>query len=129
MDALIFRVAAAAIVCALLALTLRRDNPVFASLIALAGGVLIFFMVVPYLSAVLQTLHAVTDNLGEGSVYITTVLRVIGIAYAAEFGANICNDAGESALASRVELAGKVLILATAAPIVLTLLRQVVSVI
>ena len=114
--------------CAFLALALRRDNPAFAALIALTGSVLIFFMIVPRFGAALEMIRLITDNLGSGAAYVTTVLKIIGIAYAAEFGAGICADAGETGLAQRVELAGKILILAAAAPVVLTLLRQVLTV-
>ena len=129
MDGLIFRIAATAIITAMIALILRQENPVFAALAALAGGVLIFFMALPRLGAALEVLQTVAGNLGDGGAYITAVLRVIGIAYIAEFGASICADAGEAGLASKVELAGKALILAASAPIALTLLRQVLSVI
>jgi len=128
MYGLILRIAAIGIVTAFLALMLRRDNPVFAALITLAGSVLIFFMLVPRFAAVIELFTAITDNIGTGGVYVVTVLRVIGIAYAAEFGASICADAGENGLASKVELAGKILILATSAPVILTLLQQILSV-
>jgi stage III sporulation protein AD len=129
MDGLIFKIAAVGVISALLAVTLRRDNPVFAVLIGLAGGVLVFFMAAPRFGAALDMIKSVADSLGDGAAYISTVLKIIGIAYAAEFGASICSDAGEAGLASRVELAGKALILAASAPVVLTLLRQILSVI
>ncbi|MCL2406941.1 MAG: stage III sporulation protein AD [Defluviitaleaceae bacterium] len=128
MDTLILRIAATGVVSAFLALSLKKDNPVFASLIAVIGGVLIFFMIAPYFSAVLSLFTSISDNIGTGGVYITTVLRVIGVAYAAEFGSSICADAGENGLAQKVELAGKILILAIAAPVILTLLQQILTV-
>ena len=42
------------------------------------------------------------------SIYITTVLKVIGIAYIAG-GSQICKDSGEGAIASKIELGGKIL--------------------
>ena len=128
MDSLIFRIAVTGIISALLAVVLKKDNPVFAVLIGLAGSILIFFMILPRLGAVIDMLRTIGDSLGSGYAYVSVVLRVIGIAYIAEFGSSICADAGESGLASRVELAGKVLILTTSAPIILTLLRQILTV-
>ena len=125
MDALIFRVAAVGIASAFLALLLKKDNPVFAALIAISGSLILFFLIVPRFAAVFEMFRIITDNIGSGEVYIPTVLRIIGIAYAAEFGANICADAGEAGLASRVELAGKILILAASTPIIVTLLDQI----
>jgi len=127
MDPLIFRIAAIGMITALLALALKKDNPVFAALVALAGSLVIFFLIIPRFAAVLEMFRIITDNVGNGGMYISTVLRIIGIAYVAEFGSNICADAGESGLAARVELAGKVLILGASAPIILTLLGQILS--
>ena len=128
MDTFIFRLAAIGITSAVLALVLKKENPVFAMLIALAGSILIFVMVIPRFAVVIELIQLISYNLGDSAVYITTVIKIIGIAYAAEFGASICADAGESGLASHVELAGKLLILAASAPIILTLIRQVLSV-
>jgi len=57
--------------------------------------------------------------------YLDTVLRVIGVAYLAEFGSQICRDAGEGAIASKVELAGKVLIMVLAVPVVTAVVEVV----
>ena len=57
------------------------------------------------------------------AVYV--VLRVIGIAYVAQFGAELCRDAGESAVASKIEFAGKIIIMTLSMPIMYKLLEVV----
>jgi stage III sporulation protein AD len=61
-------------------------------------------------------------DLGAG--HIATVIKIIGIAYAAEFGSQICADAGEGAIASKIELGGKGLIMAISTPIIVSLVEQ-----
>lgn len=127
MDGLIFKVCAVGIIAATLAIAIKKDNPVFALILSLAASILILFMIMPRLQAVLQTLESVLGFLGGNARYATTAVKVIGIAWAAEFGANACADAGEAGVAAKIELAGKVLIMAASAPVVFTLLEQVLG--
>ena len=50
-------------------------------------------------------------------VYCQTHLKNIGIAYIAEFAAQITKDAGLGSIAAKIELSGKIFILAMAIPI------------
>ncbi|MNJ03061.1 Stage III sporulation protein AC/AD protein family protein [compost metagenome] len=61
------------------------------------------------------------------SIYLKTVLKIIGIAYIAEFGAQIVRDAGQESIASKIELAGKVLILVLAIPIISIIIETVMK--
>ena len=62
-----------------------------------------------------------SDKMGVSSKFFGILLKITGIAYLTEFGANVCRDSGESAVASKVELAGKVLIISLSIPILLAL--------
>ncbi len=62
-------------------------------------------------------------------IYIETILKIIGIAYIAEFASQITKDAGQGALASKIELGGKVLILAMAVPILTVLIETIINLI
>jgi stage III sporulation protein AD len=128
MDGLIFRACAAGIIAVFLALAIKKDTPAFALVITLAAGVFILLMILPRFQAVMGTLETVASQVsGGGSEYIGVAVKVIGIAWAAEFGSSVCADAGEIGVASKIELAGKVLIMAVSAPVVLTLLDRVIS--
>ncbi|GGE46583.1 hypothetical protein GCM10011391_26730 [Pullulanibacillus camelliae] len=70
---------------------------------------------------------AVNANLNL--VYMTTILKIIGIAYIAEFGVQIARDAGQGALASKIELAGKILILVMAIPIIMAIIKTILGLI
>lgn len=127
MDSIIFKAAAIGVVAAALILTLKKESPVFALLVGIGASVLILLTVLPRLSAVFGLLEQITENIASGGEYVAIVIKIIGIAYAAEFGASVCADAGEGGLAAKIELAGKVMIMGVSAPVVLTLLNQVLS--
>lgn len=124
----IFKIVAFGTVATILAVILRRDNTPFALMISIAASTIIFMMLLPKLSVILEMLNKISSSIGSGSEYVSTIIKIIGIAYAAEFGAQVCGDAGESSIASKIELAGKVLIMGVSAPIVFALLEQVVNI-
>lgn len=68
-------------------------------------------------------------NAGVNSVYVETILKIIGIAYIAEFASQISKDAGQGSIASKIELGGKILILAMAIPILTVLVETIINLI
>ncbi|MFY9520125.1 MAG: stage III sporulation protein AD, partial [Caldicoprobacterales bacterium] len=84
--------------------------------------------VVSSLSVVIETISNLFNKSNMDSVYITTILKVIGIAYLADFGAQLCKDAGESAIAAKIELGGKILILLLAIPILTALMELILKI-
>jgi stage III sporulation protein AD len=66
-------------------------------------------------------------NAHVNMIYVETILKIIGIAYIAEFGAQITKDAGQGAIASKIELGGKVLILSMAIPILTVIIETIIS--
>ncbi len=99
----------------------------FAFLIAAATGIVIFMMLIGKIGAVIEVLKRLAENSGMESIYLKTVLKIIGIAYIAEFGAQIVRDAGQESIASKIELAGKVLILVLAIPIISIIIETVMK--
>lgn len=116
------------IVAAVFAVLLKNQNPETAVLISIAAGLTVFFLVIGKISAVIELLRSYAQKVNIDSVYISTLLKIIGIAYIAEFGAEICRDAGETAIASKIELAGKVIIVVLAVPIITSLFELVVRI-
>ena len=122
-----YQIVALGIVSAVLALTLKKQDQMFALLISIAAAVVIFVMILPHISSVLEVLRGIAARVQTSVPYADVMIKIIGIAYMAEFGAQLCADAGESAIAGKIELAGKILILTVSSPIILALLEQVVS--
>lgn len=112
---------------AFLAMLLKKENPQFALLVALMTGILLFFCIFAPLQEILDMLRNMANTAGVSEMYFGIVLKVIGIAYLAQFGTQLCLDAGERAIASKIELAGKVLIMAVSAPVLKGLLDVVLS--
>ncbi|MFC5651566.1 stage III sporulation protein AD [Paenibacillus solisilvae] len=111
----------------ILILVVREQKPMFAFLLAAFTGLFIFLYVIGKIEAVISVLEQLAERSGIPSIYLKTILKIIGIAYIAEFGAQIVRDAGQEGIASKIEFAGKILILVLAVPIINVIVETVLG--
>lgn len=117
------------LVTAVLSVLLKQYRPELAFAIPLVGGTVILFCLVPYMKTMVEVFTRLADRVGIESQYLRLLLKMIGIAYLCQFGAELCRDAGENAVAGRMELAGKLMILSLSLPLVYQLLGLVDAII
>lgn len=96
--------------------------------ISIVAGLGIFLFMLTKITAILQFLQQLAVKANIDFVYLNTVLKILGIAYLASFCSEICRDAGESSLASKVEFSGKILILVLAIPILMAVLQSILKI-
>jgi len=111
----------------MLILVVREQKPVFAFLLAVFVGAAIFLELVGVIDRVVSVLEDLAERSGVPSVYLRTMLKVIGVAYIAEFGAQIVRDAGLESVAGKIEFAGKMIILVMAVPIIGVMIETVLN--
>ena len=116
-------------VATLLILIIKRQNPEIAVQISLTMAAIIFLMVLDKLSVVISLFRDLAEKAQISQMYLNTILKIIGIAYITEFGAQICRDAGEGAVASKVEFAGKIMVMIMAIPIIALVLDTIIRLI
>lgn len=121
----IMQVVAMAVVGTVLIIVIRQEKPELAVQVSVAAGLVIFALIFWKVIEILDVLERLAVRADLNMVFLGTLLRILGIAYIAEFGTQVCKDAGESALAFKVAMAGKVMILILAAPIITTILDTV----
>ncbi|MFB5759517.1 stage III sporulation protein AD [Paenibacillus medicaginis] len=114
----IIQVVGFGLIATVLILVVKEQKPLFAFLIAAGAGILIFLMLIGKIDSVVSMLERLARSSGMDMIYFKTVLKIIGIAYIAEFGAQIVRDAGQESIATKIEMAGKVLIMVLALPII-----------
>lgn len=122
----IIQVVGIGLVAAILTLIVKEQKPMFAFLIATVAGIIIFLVVIGKITEVIRVLEKMAAQANLNMVYLDTILKIIGIAYIAEFGAQITRDAGQGAIASKIELAGKVLIMVMAIPILSLIVETII---
>lgn len=112
-----------------LATILKEQKPNFAFLLVIFVGCTIFLLLVDQIYNIISMLQLIAQKSSVNTAYIETILKIIGIAYLAEFASQITKDAGQGTLASKIELAGKIIILAMAIPILTVLIETILNLI
>ncbi|MHB1653780.1 MAG: stage III sporulation protein AD [Desulfitobacteriaceae bacterium] len=125
----IWQIIGLALIVTIIAVVLRRIQPEIAIQLSILAGVTIFLLVLGKIKVIVDLLQNLADQANISSYYLIILLKIVGIAYLAEFGAQICRDAGEGALAIKVEVAAKIGVLVLAIPIIVAILESLVRLI
>ncbi len=99
--------------------------PALSLLAAVAGGAVIFLRLLPSLSALMDSYSALSELGGVNQHYFGLIMKIIGVAYVCEFAGQICRDAGQGAIALKLELVGKVAILLLSLPVLTSVVQTV----
>ncbi|WP_018084979.1 stage III sporulation protein AD [Desulfurispora thermophila] len=105
------------------AVVLRQNKPELALFLSIMAGVVVFLAMLGPIGGVVDVLRQVGERAQVSDIYLGTILKIVGIAYLADFGAQVCRDAGEGAIAGKIEFAAKILVLVLAVPIVVAMLN------
>jgi len=122
MDMDIFRIAAIGICGVLISAIVKGYKPEFATYVVIATVLIIFGIVIYKLTSVFEFLGEIYNQISYGKNFFPIILKVLAVAYIADFTAQICRDSGETAIGVKVELAGKVMIFYLALPVLMAVM-------
>ena len=111
------------LVAVLLAVQLKGVKGEYGVYLVVSAGFLIFFYGVSKLETILEPMEKVQGYIKINSVYLGTLMKMIGITYIAEFASGVCKDAGYGSVGTQIEIFGKLSILAVSMPILLALME------
>lgn len=124
----IIKIAAFAFIALFIVLIFKDSRNDIALQITIVTGILIFLFMITKVTAIFQFLQELALKANIDIVYLNTVFKILGIAYLSSFCSEICRDAGEGSIASKVEFAGKILILVLAIPILMAVLQSIIKI-
>lgn len=107
---------------------LRNERPEISIQLSLASGIVIFMLMLSKLTEVMKTMQLLALKLNIDVLYLNTIIKIIGIAYLTAFGVELCNDAGQSSIGSKIEFAGKIFIIILAIPILMAVLQMIMKI-
>jgi len=123
----IVQVIGLAIVVTVIGTVLRQIKPEMAIQLSILAGVAIFLLIMDKIRIIIDLMQKLADQANISSYYLFIILKVVGVAYLAEFGCQICKDAGENALATKVEIAAKIFVVILAIPIIVAIMESVMK--
>jgi stage III sporulation protein AD len=121
----ILQIAAICITGAVLSLTLKREQPVFAMLVSAVAGLVVIFSLMSEVAELEAFLNELSELTQGGRVEL--IVKIIGITYVCVFTSSLCRDFGQSSIGDRIELFGKVIIILYAIPIVNELISKLTA--
>lgn len=107
---------------------LKQYRPEFAIYASILAGVLILTLVSDTLFGIIDMIKSIASKTTINSNFLVILMKITGIAILTEFAVSICKDSGESAIASKVDIGGKVLIISLSIPIINALIDTVVKI-
>lgn len=111
------------IICLIFIIIIKQYKPEFAIYVSLIAGVIIIGMVFDGVSEIINLINSYSSKANINNKFIIILLKITGIAILAEFASSICSDAGEKAIATKIDLGSKILIISTSIPIISGLLE------
>lgn len=123
----LLKILAVALVTVFAHILIKQTKPEIAMLITIVGSILIIIMAVNVLNSVISSFYKIFQQTGVESSLLTPLIKIVAIGYIAEFGANICSDAGASSVADKILFSAKLIILVIALPIITTVIDMVVA--
>ena len=117
----IFKVIGFGIIAVSLIIILKQQKQEIALLCVVASSVIMLTFIFDDLKNVISLIDKLVIDSAIDSSFLKIILKVIGISYMVEFGKDICKDAGENAIANKIEMAGKVIIVSLSIPVIASL--------
>lgn len=107
---------------------LKQYRPEFAIYVSLGAGILIFTIIASKISGIIEILKSIANKDSINNEFLILLIKITGIAILTEFAVSICKDSGETAIASKVDLGGKVIIMSMSIPIMSSLLQTIIKI-
>ena len=124
----IIKIIGIALVALIIIILLKQYKPEFAIYISLLTGVLILVLVMDELTGIMSLIQTIADKASINEQFLTILIKITGIAFLSEFAVSICKDSGEGAIASKIELGSKIIIISMSIPILSSLLEIILKV-
>lgn len=124
----IIKIIGIGLISLIIIIILKQYRPEFTIYVSIIAGILIIMLSMDKLTGIINILTTLSSKTGLNSEYLGILLKITGIAMLTEFAVSICNDAGESAIATKVDLGGKIIIISISIPIIVALLELIVKI-
>lgn len=124
----IIKIIGVGFIAVIIAIILKQYKPEYAIYVSILAGGLILLFSMDKLAGIVNLLNNLASSSTLNSQFLAILVKITGIAFLTEYAVSVCKDAGETAIASKVDLGGKVIIIAISIPIISALLETVIKI-
>lgn len=124
----IIKIIGIGLVALVIIIILKQYKPEYAIYVSIIAGILILFFAIEKLTGIIELLQSISNKTYINQQFLGILLKITGIAFLAEFAVSVCSDAGEKAIASKIEIGSKVIIITMSMPIITSLLELIMEI-
>lgn len=124
----IIKIIGIALIALIIIIMLKQYRPEYAIFISILTGILILFLVMDRLTGIINLIESIQNKFSINTQFIALLIKITGIAFLSEFAVSICKDSGEAAIASKIELGSKIIIISMSIPIISSLLEIILKI-
>ena len=124
----IIKIIGISLIALIIIIMLKQYKPEYAIFISVLTGVLILFLVMDRLTGIINLIQSIQSKYSINTQFIALLIKITGIAFLSEFAVSICKDSGEIAIASKIELGSKIIIISMSIPIISSLLEIILKI-
>ncbi len=128
MAGVVWKLAGFAIAVSVTALAVKSYRPELGQQIAVAAGLMFLLFAIGQLDQAYGMVRQWLSRYGLPQEFFSVIIKVTGVVYLIQFAADICRDCGETAMAGKVELAGRAIILVLCLPVIGSILELISSI-
>jgi stage III sporulation protein AD len=124
----IIKIIGIALISLTIIIMLKQYRPEYSIFISILTGVLILMLVMDKLTGIISLIQSIQDKYSINTQFIAILIKITGIAFLSEFAVSICKDSGEVAIANKIELGSKIIIISMSIPIISNLLEIILKI-
>lgn len=124
----IIKIIGVGLIALIIIIIVKQYRPEFTIYVSLIAGTMILMLVMDKISAIINLLSNLSSKTAINNEFLVLLIKITGIAFLTEFAVSICKDSGESAIANKMDIGGKVIIISMSIPIIASLLETVVKI-
>lgn len=116
-----------AIVGVITAVIVKGYKPEISLMVIMALSLFFLAWMLEIFGEMQSQFQIIAEELEQNISFYKTLFKIMGITYICEFSSGICKDAGHSAIAGQIEIVGKMLVLLSGIPILISVIQLIQS--
>ena len=124
----IIKIIGVGLIALIVIIILKQYRPEFVIYVSIIAGVIILILIMDKVSAIIDLLTSLSNKTVINNEFLVLLIKITGIAFLTEFSVSLCKDSGETAIANKIDIGGKVIIISMSIPIIASLLETIIKI-
>ncbi|MGN1384069.1 MAG: stage III sporulation protein AD [Clostridia bacterium] len=124
----IIKIIGIGLISLIIIIIVKQYRPEFVIYVSIIAGAIILMLIMDKVSSIINLLTALSNKTVINNEFLTLLIKITGIAFLTEFSVSLCKDSGETAIANKIDIGGKVIIISMSIPIIASLLETIIKI-